>query len=150
MMGIMRVSFWLVLLLILSGCGHPLASNGRAVFRAVIADPIPAAVSGIASTGYITDAGHNIYLRFTIVDTAYLPELLALYAYQPVDCESMQVQGRLTLPQGLNIPGWRPFNGTGYQCYASEVGYRNRWTQHGNSVILVRQQPMTVFFNETG
>lgn len=146
----------LLCVLVLAACGDN--DNARdprdaaGMFRALIADPIPSGTRDLVSTGYITDRdGHNVYLRFvTTVD--FLEPLLARYNYTTIDCADEQLRGRIALPQELedNIPDWRPFVTADARCYVSAAGYTNPWTQRGNSVLIIRPNALTVYFNETG
>jgi len=150
------VAVSLLCLLLLTGCDdNGNARNPRdaeALFQALIADPIPAGTRGLVSTGYITEQdGHNVYLRFETT-VLFLDPLLDRYAYTRIDCTDEQLQGRIILPQELeaDIPDWRPFVTADARCYVSAPGYSNAWTNNGNSVLVIRPNALTVYFNETG
>jgi hypothetical protein len=145
----------LLLVLVLAACGDDGRDprDAEAMFRALIADPIPTGTENLVSTGYITeDDGHNVYLRFnTTID--FLPELIALNGYEETDCNNDTVRGRLALPQGLegDIGNWFPLmTGATLRCYISDAGYSNTWTDNGSGALVIRTETLTVYFNETG
>lgn len=146
----------LICVLLLTACGNN--NDGRdpqdaaGMFQALIADPMPAGVRDLVSTGYITqNDGHNVYLRF-MTTLNFLEPLLDRYAYDEIACDDEQLQGRITLPQELqdDIPDWRPFVTADARCYISAPNYTNPWTNTGNSVLVIRTNALTVYFNETG
>lgn len=149
----------LVLMIGLTACDGDRRNvrDSRAVFRALIADPIPAGVSDIATTGHVSDGhGHMMYLRFAMTADA-LDDLLQLRRFEPFDCEDEFVQGSLTLSNDLerDIPDWSPFDTEGALCYASGRSYTNQWTRGARAVMLVQaaQTPadrLTVYYNELG
>lgn len=150
----MRQLLLLIVLVTLAGCqgsGRDVR-NGEQVFQALITDPIPAGTTDIASTGYLTDGdGHDIYLRFVVTES-YLPALIALRHYEPIECESDFVQGNMTLPQGLesHIPEWAPFSTSGILCFASGRSFENAWTLGARGILVVHPESLTVYYNEIG
>lgn len=151
----MRIRLLLLcLMMLLAACSGADRTNPRdaeAIFRALLADPIPVGVGELVSTGYIEDSGHNVYLRFTAPVT-YLPALLERYNYSRIDCDDEQLRGRITLPQERedDIPDWLPFVTDDARCYVSAANYSNGWTTAGNSVLVIRPAALTIYFNETG
>jgi len=147
----------LTMTLLLAACGGSGRDvrDGQAVYRALIADPIPAGVTEIATTGHISDDnGHVMYLRFMMTTEAF-DDLLQARRFEPFDCDDEFVQGTLTLSNDLerDIPGWAPFDTDGALCYASGRSYTNQWTRGARAVILahpVSAGRVMVYYNELG
>lgn len=148
----------LVLMGVLAACddgsGRDL-TDGRAVFRATIQDPIPDGVSNIVSTGLMAGegaSGHILYLRFSVTDAA-LADLLALHEFEAVDCDDPFIQGNLTLSQGLeaDITDWRPYEvDPESQCYVTSRSYRNEWTRAARGIFMYQPRTNRVYYNEQG
>lgn len=151
MIRILSLILPVLLMINFTGCGSddfikPNENSPEAMFREIIADPIPEDVTNLKGASLYWQ-GYEVYFRFNATD-AFIEKLLENHEQVPYKSIKKNLEKSKSLRDYLGF--WTVDQVKEPECYKSKESYKNKVTHSGEDWILIDRVNKVVYCHGVG